>query len=156
MLSDDIKVWENKVNIQGVEKVIKSYQLFVKKPNTEQAFNLDLSSQAYNSLQVLNPKKHDILTITKGTRKDEKTGGILPIAVFELTKAQNVIKQQEKPLVSTIDPKKVLDYLEAYKRNVEANRRDLSHFIGCYIRVNELEKELVKKLAEAFKTIKGD
>lgn len=125
-----------------------SYQLFCRFKNTTNPVNLDLSKQAYESLNSLSPKKYDLVSIKKGSWTNEKTGAVFPIALFEVSQ-NNPNKAPSKPSESE-DMVSVNSFLETYKRFVEKEKADINHFVGTFFRIKTPKDFTVSRLVEAF------
>lgn len=158
VLTEDIKEYKHTCVVDGKQKEIVTHQMFVKYPGQlskptgsdcsptlqqvgqDDAFNIDLSQQAYNAISALKPKKGDRLIITKGMREIKKTGAIMPIIIAELVPGENHNSGQNasgttKP-AANIGFNDEIDFnlSEQYRSGVKASEWSLNHFIGTYLR----------------------
>ena len=75
VLSDGIKTFEG--------GKYPNYTMFVKIPDTDEAFVLDLSNQAVGEFRALNPIKGDLIKVRKEYRENSQTGAQMPCVVPE-------------------------------------------------------------------------
>jgi len=159
ILSDTITVFDN--------SLYPNYRLFVTYDQEDaEAFNLDLSNQAYKEISGLDFRKGDKLKIKKAYFTNKKTGAEMPIIKAEITnrdvprtgvdgKFNKNIKQdnsgvkESKPVSFPVE---VEQYTEMFDKSIKANPRpvNLHDFIATYFRLEANKLPVIDKLVEEY------
>lgn len=129
------------------------HTIFVKYPNDTEGFVLELSNQAYLSLNYFRPQKNDKLTVCRTTYTNKQTGAIYPIVEWQVEKVTPVVNKPvqrelevksdivitangnvtEYPLHKRNNPH-LFEFVGKYKEKVPGDQQNLNHFIGTYLR----------------------
>lgn len=149
VLADGIKQWDN--------GKFPSYQMFVKFDGEDgDAFNLDLSGQAYQEISRLDPKKGDKLKISKIRITNQKTGSEMPVIQAEIigkTNKQSNLSQHHNTVPRNVEfPVTVEQYLQMYKDvvKVQPDSVNINTFIAGYFRVKSNRKPVIDDLERVF------